>query len=99
MRPDVTVTVDRCSKRIRGHVFEVKFSSDPSYLLAGYHEAMLYASEYGQHLSGWPKAALISSSPLPGSPRREDPVIAVAWDRWVPAEVVDGILEGVPLGD
>jgi hypothetical protein len=94
MRPDVTVTVEEGKKRVRAHVFEVKLSADPRYLLDGLHEAMLYAHEYEPELTGWPKAVLVSSSPLLGSPRREDPVIAVDWDRWVPAEVVEGVLEG-----
>jgi hypothetical protein len=96
MRPDVTVTVERGKKRLRAHVFEVKLSADSGYLLSGFHEAMLYAREYEADLTGWPKAALISSSSMPGLCRREDPVIAVDWNRWVPSEVVEGILEGLP---
>jgi hypothetical protein len=95
MRPDVTVTVEQGNTRVRAHVFEVKLSADPGYLLGGFHEAMLYAHEYEAELTGWPKAALISSSPLPGFARREDPVIAVDWERWVPSDVVEGILQGI----
>ena len=32
---------------------------------------------------------------LPGEPRRDDDVIAVGWDRWVPAAVIDGLIEGL----
>ncbi len=70
MRPDVTVTLEQGGKRVRAHVFEVKLSADPTYLLGGLHEAMLYAHEYAAELTGWPKAALVSSSPLPGTPGR-----------------------------
>jgi hypothetical protein len=29
---------------------------------------------------------------MPGTVRRSDDVIAVGWERWVPPEVVDGIV-------
>lgn len=98
MRPDVTVTVEREGERIRAHVFEVKHSASPEYLRDGFHEAMLYAHEYAAELTGWPKAALVSSSPLSGSLQTVDAVIAVDWERWVPADLVDGILDGLPRG-
>ena len=37
------------------------------------------ATAYGGELKGWPKAALVSSSPVQGAPRHEDPIIAVDW--------------------
>lgn len=95
LRPDVTVTVEHNATRLRGHVFEAKLSSSSSYLLGGFHEAILYANEYAEELRGWPKSGLVSSSPLPGAPRLGDAVIAVDWDRWVPDEVVTGILDGL----
>ena len=54
----------------------------------------LHADRRGA-LAGWPQAILVTSSPVAGPPSREDAVIAVDWDRWVPGEVVEGILEGV----
>jgi hypothetical protein len=92
MRPDVTVTMERAGRRVKAHVFEVKLSADPGYLLQGLHEAFLYGHEYAAELSGWPKAALVSSSPVVGQPRRDDSIIAVDWDQWVPEAVVDGIV-------
>lgn len=92
MRPDVTVVVEREARRVQAHVFEVKLSSDPAYLLGGLHEAHLYANEYRSELTAWPRAALVSSSRLVGEPRREDPVIAVDWDRWVPGDVIESIV-------
>lgn len=79
----------------RAVVLEVKHSSDPRYLLAGYHEAQLYRAEYAPLLTGWPKAILVASGTVPGAPRGEDDVIAVGWDRWVPEEVVEGMLAGL----
>ena len=38
---------------------------------------------------------VVASSPLPGEPRREDAVIALGWDRRVPAAVLDGLVEGL----
>jgi len=40
-------------------VFECKHSNDAGYLAQGYREAMLYRHEYCDHLTGWPKAALV----------------------------------------
>lgn len=74
---------------------EAKLSADPSYLAQGLQEAFLYRTEHAEHLRGWPAAILVASSPLPGEPRREDDVIAVGWDRWVPATVLDGLVEGL----
>jgi hypothetical protein len=74
---------------------EIKHSSNPATLLAGYHEAQLYRLEYARWLTGWPKAALVSSGVLAGASRRSDDVIAVDWARWVPEEVVDGLLSGL----
>jgi hypothetical protein len=30
-----------------------------------------------------------------GEPRRDDDVIAVGWDRWVPEDVLEGLLDGL----
>jgi hypothetical protein len=95
LRPDITVVARSNSGETRAVVVEVKLSADPSYLLAGYHEAQLYRAEYAPHLTGWPKAILVASGPVPGVPRVEDDVIAVAWDRWVPEGVVAGMAAGV----
>lgn len=40
---------------------------------------------------GGSNAILVASSLIPGLPRRDDDVIAVDWDRWVPPEIVGGL--------
>ncbi len=95
LRPDVTVIVEAPPRPARAVAIEAKLSADPSYLAQGLQEAFLYRAELAAHLSGWPKAILVASSPLPGEPRREDDVIAVGWDRWAPASVIDGLVEGL----
>ncbi len=95
LRPDVTVIAEAPGQAPRAAVIEAKLSADPSYLAEGFREASLYRAEFAAQLRGWPKAILVASSPLPGDPRREDDVIAVGWDRWAPASVIDGLLEGV----
>jgi hypothetical protein len=92
MRPDVTVVTTTPAGVTRAVVIEVKLSSDPSYILSGYHEAQLYCREYAPVLTGWPKAIMVTSGAVPGAPRFVDDVIAVTWERWVPDEVVGGVL-------
>jgi hypothetical protein len=91
MRPDVTVIVQPPSGPARACVVEVKLSPDPAYILQGFHEAQLYRAEYGSQLGGWPQAILVSSEPLRGLARRNDRVIAVGWDHWVPEEVATSL--------
>ncbi len=93
LRPDITVVSSAPGRAARATVIEAKLSLDPGYLAQGYREAMVYRAEYGEALSGWPKAILVTSGPIAAAPRREDEVIAVGWDRWVPAEVTDALLE------
>jgi len=95
MRPDLTLRLSRPGAPERAVVVEIKHSSRTATLLEGFHEAHLYRLEYGAWLTGWPQAVLVSSGAIPGTPRREDPVVAVDWARWVPDEVVDGMLEGL----
>lgn len=95
LRPDVTVIAEAPGQAPRAAVIEAKLSADPSYLAEGFREAWLYRTELAAQLRGWPKAILVASAPLPGEPRREDDVIAVGWDRWVPPLVLDGLVEGV----
>ncbi len=95
LRPDVTVIVEAPGAPPRAAVIEAKLSADPSYLAQGLQEAFLYRAEFAAHLRGWPKSILVASSPLPGEPRREDDVVAVGWDRWVPEPVIDGLVEGL----
>jgi len=96
LRPDITVLVDLPAQGLRrAAVIEAKLSSDPEYLAQGYRQALLYSHEYAPELTGWPKAILVASSSVPGEPRREDDVIAVDWERWVPETVLDGLLEGI----
>ena len=95
LRPDVTVVTGAPGVPNRAVVVEAKLSDDPAYLAQGYREAHLYRAEYAGALAGWPQAILVTSSPVAGPPSREDAVIAVDWDRWVPGEVVEGIVSGV----
>lgn len=95
MRPDITIVVDAARSSPRAAVVEAKLSSDPDYLAQGYRQALLYRHEYASRMTGWPKAILVGSSFIPGAPRREDDVIAVGWDRWVPEVVLDGLLDGL----
>lgn len=96
LRPDLTVIAGAPGRAPRATVIEVKLSDDPSYLAEGYREAIVYAAEYGGSLTGWPKAILVTAASLGAPPRREDEVIAVGWDRWVPEEVALALLEGLP---
>lgn len=93
--PDVTVVTTSPDGAERAVVIEVKLSSDRTYLLQGLHEAHLYRAEYAPFLTGWPKAILVASGDVPGEPRRDDDVIAVPWHRWVPEDVLSGILASV----
>ncbi len=95
LRPDVTVVVSPRAGTTRACVLEVKLSPDRGYLLTGFHEAQLYRAEYRAQLGGWPQAILVASEPLPGLPHRDHDVVAVGWDRWVPEEIVVGLLEGL----
>jgi hypothetical protein len=87
LRPDITIVIRDSDRIMRAVVVEVKLSNDPDYVQRGYHEAHLYAREYGAVLTDWPKAILVSLAPTVCAPRRDDDVIAVCWDRWVPADV------------
>jgi hypothetical protein len=95
LRPDITVMASGPGGVARATVIEAKLSEDAGYLASGYREAIVYSAEYGQALTGWPKAILVTSAPVAAAPRREDEVIAVGWDTWVPEVVVDGLLEGM----
>jgi hypothetical protein len=95
LRPDVTILIEPKGAGPRAAVVEAKLSSDPDYIAQGYRQALVYHHEYASRLAGWPKAILVASSHVPGAPRREDDVIAVSWDRWVPDVVLDGLLDGL----
>jgi hypothetical protein len=94
LRPDITVLIEPRHGALRAALVEAKLSRDPEYLAQSYRDAMVYRVEYGAVLSGWPKVVLVTSGPIVGAPSREDEVIAVGWDRWVPDEVLEGLLEG-----
>lgn len=95
LRPDITVITRAVGAPLRAAVIEAKLSSDPGYLAEGYREALLYRAAYAAELTGWPKAILVASSKAMGAPQREDEVIAVGWEQWVPESVVEGLIEGV----
>lgn len=99
LRPDITLTWAVPGQSPSAVIVEAKHSADPTYLVAGYHEAVLYRWEYAPHLRAWPKAILVTSSPLPGGPPgRDHDVIACDWDRWVPEDVLAGLLADVLPG-
>ncbi|APR81132.1 Hypothetical protein A7982_06479 [Minicystis rosea] len=94
LRPDITVMIDT-PRGARAVLIEAKLSADPDYLAQSYRDAIVYRAEYGAALSGWPKVILVTSAPIASEPCREDEVIVVGWDRWVPDAVMDAILEEV----
>lgn len=95
LRPDITVVTEISGRRVRATVLEMKLSSNLSYLADGLAQAALYRWEYGSLLTGWPKAILVASESLLGAPRSADDVIASGWNKWVPEEVVEGMLRDV----
>jgi hypothetical protein len=94
LRPDITVTVETKEGISRAALIEAKLSVDPDYLAQGFRDAIVYRAEYGGALGGWPKVILVTAAPRASAPHRDDDVIAVGWDQWVPDEVVEGLLEG-----
>jgi hypothetical protein len=94
-RPDVSIRIEPKNAKARLVAVEVKLSKKPAYLKQGYHEALLYRAEYASEMSGWPNAVLVVPGRIRKAPRRVDEVIAVGWDSWVPAEVVEGLIEGL----
>jgi hypothetical protein len=99
MRPDVTVTIERGDALITALVIECKHTEDPSYLITGFHEAMLYRHEYAPFLTGAVKAILVGSGSVPGVARANEEVIAVTWDAWPPNEVIASLLAGIYIRD
>jgi hypothetical protein len=99
LRPDITVVASAPGVTPRATVIEAKLSEDPGYLAQGYREAIVYRAEYGGALTGWPKAILVTAAPIAAEPCREDEVIAVGWDRWVPESVVEALLEEMSGSD
>jgi hypothetical protein len=98
LRPDITVIARRSEGApAQATVIEVKLSSDPGYLAEGYAEALLYRAAFAAELTGWPKAVLVAPAAIASDPRPEDDVIAIAWDRWVPDVIVDGLLRGLGI--
>lgn len=95
LRPDITVVTELGGRRVRATVLEAKLSDQLPYLADGLGQATLYRWEYRSMLTGWPKAILVASDHVSGAPRRTDDVVASGWNRWVPAEVVDGMLAEV----
>jgi hypothetical protein len=95
LRPDWTVEVARPGLATHFVVGEVKYTTERSYELTGFSEAVLYRFEYAESLSGWLKSVLTIPGDVPGRPRPGDPTIAVGWADWPPEVVVDGVLAGL----
>ena len=64
-------------------------------MAVGFDEALLYRHEYSDDLAGWPQSVLVTSADIPGAVRRTDPVVAVDWRRWVPPELLLGLVDGL----
>jgi len=95
LRPDITVRVESADQQVAYTVFEIKLSDNVSYAASGYAEAIVYRHEYPTYLAGWPKAVLVTSQPTQGKPRREDDVIALAWNDLAGSAALDAMLERV----
>lgn len=91
--PDVSIRIEPHKGERRTVVVEVKLSSDIAYLKQGYQEALLYRAEFASEMSGWPSAILVAPERIRGEPRRGDDVVAVGWERWVSAEIVQGLID------
>jgi hypothetical protein len=92
-RPDITLVYELGGKVVDAVVFECKLSENASYVLSGLHEAVVYRHEYAEWLRGWPKAVLVSSASVQGTVRREDEVIAVGWERWLPLSLAEHLID------
>lgn len=92
LRPDITCLVERPGVPTRACVVEVKLSPNLSYLMGGFAEAVVYRWEYADKLTGWPKSILVTPEQVSGLPRVDDDVIAIPWERWVPDDVLAGLL-------
>lgn len=95
LRPDWTLEVSVTGSPPRYVVGEVKCSQNGAYLRSGFSEAVLYRFEYAESLWGELKSVLVVPGNVPGAARAGDATVAVGWAAWVPAVVLDGILEGV----
>jgi hypothetical protein len=94
-RPDVSICRRHPDGRENWVVIEIKCSSRLAYLASGYDEARQYHAEYRAYLGGWPQSILVTSSDIPGAARPSDPVVVIDWRRWVPPEVVAGLVDGL----
>ena len=97
-RPDISVIIERPGRPKRGVLIEVKLSDNPDYIKAGFAEAIVYREENQALFTDerdWPQTILVTSRALLSEPRRDDPVIAVDWRRWVPEAVLEGIVSGL----
>lgn len=98
LRPDITLTFGAGEVAFDAVVIECKHSSAQSYLVAGFHEALLYRHEYAPLLKGWPKAMLVASGRVSGKPRVGDDVVAFGWRDW-PSSTLIAALVGRARGD
>ena len=96
LRPDITVWIEIPNQRPRAVVIEVKHSVDREYLATGFREALGYVHEYAPLLTGWPRAILVTSAPIPGTPQIGDDAVAVDWARWPTDALIQGMLDSIP---
>lgn len=94
-RPDVTVLIEHPQAPRRAVVLEAKHTQDLAYVRQGFDEAALYRWEYRRWMRGWPQAAVVTSTQVPGQVRVGDEVCALGWDGWVPEAFIEGLLEGL----
>ena len=88
MRPDIVMTFGVRDLRHNAVVIECKHSADRGYLLEGFHEAVLYRTEYAAELRGRLKSILVVSSSITGAIRSDDDVVAADWRSWPPKGVI-----------
>ena len=91
-RPDLSLRRHLPGQADTWALVEVKHTDSAAYVATGLGEALLYAHEYADQLSGWPKVALVTSKPLTAPLLASDPVVAVDWERWANPALVDGLL-------
>lgn len=91
-QPDITVLIRRPGQPPHGMIVEIKHSANPETLNQGYQEALLYRFEYDGHLIDWPKAVLVCSGDIHGTVSTDHEVVAVAWQHWVPTEIIGALV-------
>jgi hypothetical protein len=91
-RPDLSLRRHQPGKTDTWALVEVKHTESAAYLSSGLGEALLYAHEYADQLSGWPQVVVVTSKQVASAPLKSDPVVLVGWDRWAESTLLEGLL-------